>query len=130
MSNLLFKDSITVFHKSSSLSSSYSKRTVNAVFISQNFNFEGDNSSTIYIPLFCRRNLTYSSPSDFSALSNSSEYFTIDAGDKFVVGPCDLSYPPDNAYTVKSLSVFNFGSFRMRHLKINANVIINADDDA
>lgn len=130
MSSLLFKDSITVFHKNSKNGSLYSKRFVDSVLLSPSSNIEGDNSSTLYVPLFCRRNLKYSSPSFFSALPNNSDYFTIDAGDMFVVGLCPLSVPPDDAYTVTSLELFNVGSYRMRHLKINAQVIISDDESS
>ncbi len=122
MSTALFKDTVTLYCYPSPDSSSCLRRILHRVKTVENLN-SGGRSAVLYIPIHGKRSLKYLSPADFSSENPPKGAFTVRPGDRFVSGVCASLIPPEEAYTVSSVTEKRLGTLRIRHIKVLGSFI-------
>ena len=79
-------------------------------------------SVLLYLPLFGKRSLRYVPPEEFAAKESREKLFTVALQDRLCYGICTEDAPPGGAFTVSSVTAWNQGSRRIRHLKITGTI--------
>ena len=121
MSRTIFNDVITLYIKNGS---SYFRRVIKNVNFSYSEKFLENSSGELIVPIYYRRDVKYLPRELFKEYSHSKRYFTINVGDMLVLGDCDKDTPPENAFTVVSISENTVGSHRMHHVTAGCKKII------
>ncbi len=132
MSNSLFKDTVTLYHRVVlEDGEAIYRRVLKRTKYIETFKIEGESSVVLYIPLGVKRGLKYLPPSEFPETAHLGSTFSVSVGDKVVPGICRGELPPEDAYTITVIENNFFGTIRMHHIKAKGAIIIPpAEEDA
>lgn len=87
-----------------------------------------DTVVTVYLPIYGRRSVRYVPPTQRRV--STKRTFTVEAGQKLVIGKCFDNKPPSRAFDVKKVEAHLVGSHHAQHIKITAyNIPIKEEEE-